>query len=210
MIDRPSVITVLIADDHPVTRGGLALFLANEPDIEVVAQAQDGPEAVEQYRLHRPGVAMLDLQMPGWNGLEATGRLLAEFPRARILLFTTYDGDEDIYRAMKLGALGYILKEASKSEILRAVRTVGSGTRFYSAPVAEKLVDYRSAPVLTHRERQVLKMVSEGMPNKQIAFAIGLSENTVKTHVAALIVKLGVGSRTEAALAGLKRGFLRD
>ena len=203
-------IRIIVADDHPITRDGLALILSSEPDIEVVAQARDGEHAVECYRKHLPDVIVMDLQMPQLNGLGATRQILNEFPQARILLFTTYDGDEDIFRAMHAGARGYILKDSPQEELLRAVRTVHKGSRYLSPPVGAKLADSQVGPSLTERERQVLKLLAAGQANKEISFAIGVSESTVKTHVAAIIEKLGVKSRTEAALAAQKRGFLRE
>lgn len=203
-------ITVVIADDHPVTCDGLALILGNEPDIVVVAKASDGQEAVECYRQHTPDVLVLDLQMPTLNGLGATRQILNEYPTARILLFTTYDGDEDIFRAMHAGARGYILKDSPKEELLRALRTIHRGARYLSPPAGAKLVESQGLPQVTDRERQVLKLLAEGQSNKEISFVIGASESTVKSHVAAIIDKLGVKSRTEAVLVAQKRGFLRD
>lgn len=202
-------ISLLVADDHPVTREGLALLLSAENDMDVVAQATDGIEAVELYRIHRPDVVVLDLQMPRLNGFGATAKIMAEFPGARILLFTTYDGDEDIYRAMHAGARGYILKESLREELCQAIRTVHRGARYLSPPVGAKLADSHTSAALTDREREILKLLAEGKANKKISFELGVSESTVKTHVASVIEKLGVKSRTEAALIAERRGFLR-
>jgi DNA-binding NarL/FixJ family response regulator len=204
------VISVIVADDHPVTRDGLALILRSEPGIKVLGQAVDGVEAVECYRLHKPDVAILDLQMPRLNGLGATREILAAFSQARILLFTTYDGDEDIYRAMHVGARGYILKDASHEDLFKAIRAVASGQRYLSPPVGAKLVESQVSRGLTDREREVLKLLAAGQANKEISALTGIAESTVKTHVASIIDKLGVKSRTEAALIAEKRGFLRD
>lgn len=176
----------------------------------VVAQAEDGVEAVNLYRKYLPSVLILDLQMPRLNGLGVTSELRSEFPDAKILLFTTYDGDEDIHRAMHAGARGYILKDARLPELILAIRTVASGSRYVSPPVGAKLAEAQSSPMLTERERDVLKLIAEGRANKEIGFSLGVSESTVKTHVASLIGKLGATSRTEAALLAVKRGFLRD
>ncbi len=203
------VIRLLVADDHPVTREGLALILDHQPDMAVVAQAGDGEAAVAQYHAHRPDVAVLDLQMPRLTGAEATAAICAGAPGARVLLLTTYDGDEDIYRAMRAGALGYLLKDAPREEILRAVRAAHAGRRVLSPGVGAKLADRLAQPALTPREREVLALVARGKANKEIAFALGVSEGTVKSHLNAVTAKLGVSSRTEAALAAERRGLLR-
>jgi two-component system NarL family response regulator len=203
-------ISVMIADDHPITRDGLALILRSEPGISVLAQAGDGLEAVECYRASRPDVAIMDLQMPRLNGLGATREIMREFPKARILLFTTYDGDEDIYRAMHAGARGYILKDAAQDDLFKAIRAIHDGQRYLSPPVGAKLAESQVSRGLTDRERQILKLLAEGQANKEISAITGISESTVKTHVASIIEKLGVKSRTEAALVAEKRGFLRD
>lgn len=203
------MIRLLIADDHPVTRNGMALLLASEDDMTVEAQASDGVEAVTLYRIYKPDVAVLDLQMPRLSGFEATTRILEEFPRARILVFTTYDGDEDIDRAMHAGARGFLLKDAKEDELVLAIRTIHRGARYVSPPVGAKLLEAANGRSLTERERQVLRLLAQGLSNKEIAFQVNVSESTVKTHVAAVIEKLGVGSRTEAALAAVRRGFLR-
>jgi two-component system NarL family response regulator len=203
-------ISVIIADDHPITREGLALILRSEPGISVLGQAGDGFEAIECYRTYRPDVAILDLQMPRLNGLGATRQIMSTSPQARILLFTTYDGDEDIYRAMHAGARGYILKDAAQEDVFKAIRAIHLGQRYLSPPVGAKLADSQVSRGLTERERQVLKLLAEGQANKEIGAITGISESTVKTHVASIIEKLGVKSRTEAALIAEKRGFLRD
>jgi two-component system NarL family response regulator len=205
-----SAISVVISDDHPITRDGLALILRSEPGISVLGQAGDGLEAIECYRVYRPDVAILDLQMPRLNGLGATRQILAEFPAAKILLFTTYDGDEDIYRAMHLGARGYILKDAAQEDLFKAIRAIHAGQRYLSPPVGAKLADSQVSRGLTDRERQVLRLLAEGQANKEISAMTGIAESTVKTHVASIIEKLGVKSRTEAAVIAEKRGFLRD
>jgi len=207
---KPTHITILIADDHPVTREGLALLLSAEDDLRVVAQAGDGQQAVAMHRHYQPSVTILDLQMPRLNGLGATTQILTNSPHAKILLFTTYDGDEDIYRAIHAGARGYVLKEAKQEELFCAIRAVHSGSRYLSPPVGAKLADSQLLDPLTDREREVLKLMAIGRANKEISVDIKVSESTVKTHVASIIGKLGVSSRTEAALVAEKRGFLRD
>jgi two-component system, NarL family, response regulator len=202
-------IRLLIADDHPITREGLALILSNQTDMTVVGQAGDGDEAFELYRKCLPDVSILDLQMPVMNGAQAAQKIIHEFKDAKILILSTYDGDEDVYRAMQAGAKGYLVKDSTRDEVLRAIRAVNNGFRFVSPGVGAKLADRMIAPSLTERELQVLRLVAGGKGNKEIAYEMGLSEGTVKSHVNAITSKLGVTSRTEAALVAHKRGLLR-
>ena len=202
-------IRLLVADDHPLTREGLAMILDNQPDMAVVAQANNGAEAVELYRRERPDVALLDLQMPVMNGVAAIEAVVGEFRGARVVVLTTYDGDEDIYRAMHAGAKAYLLKDSPKDEVLRAIRTVHAGGRFLLAEVGARLADRLGTADLTEREREVLRLVADGRANKQIAHELGISEGTVKSHVNGVMSKLGAASRTDAALIALRRGLLR-
>lgn len=202
-------IRLLIADDHPITREGLALILSAQVDMTVVAQASDGNEALALFRKHLPDVGILDLQMPAMNGTLAAENIIHEFKDAKILILTTYDGDEDIYRAIHAGAKGYLLKDAPRDEVLRAIRAVHNGRRFVSPTVGAKLADRMIAPSLTGRELEILRLVAGGKANKEIAYDLGLSEGTIKSHVNSITSKLGVNSRTEAALVAHKRGLLR-
>lgn len=202
-------ISVLIADHHPVTRQGLALVLDKETDLLLVAQASDEKGAYEAYRECRPDVAVLDLPVTGADGFAGASRILGDFPQARILLFTTCDGDEDIYRAMQLGVRGYVLKETPCYEISRAIRTIHWGGRYLSSAVGAKLADSYTSPTLSERERKVLRLVAEGKATKEICFEIGVSASTVKTHLASVMEKLGAKSRAEVALVAQRRGFLR-
>jgi two-component system NarL family response regulator len=203
-------IRILVADDHPITREGLSLILDNQPDMEVVAQAGDGREALDLFRRHTPDLAVLDLQMPVMGGAEATGELVREFPASRVVLFTTYDGDEDIHRGMHAGARGYLLKDSPRDEVLRAIRAVHAGKRFLSPQAGARLADRMASPHLTERELDVLHLLAEGKANKEIAAALKVSEGTVKTHVSGITAKLGVSSRTEAAVEASRRGYLRQ
>ncbi len=202
-------IRILVCDDHPITREGLALILDNQPDMSVVAQAGNGREAVALFRKHRPDITILDVQMPIMSGAEATEALLREFPNSRIILFTTFDGDEDIHRGMHAGARAYLLKDAPRSEVLNAIRTVHSGKRYMSPQAGALLADRIAAPNLTDREVEILRLVAHGKANKEIAADLGISEGTVKSHVSSITSKLGVSGRTEAALDAVRRGFLR-
>lgn len=202
-------IRILVCDDHPITREGLALILDNQPDMSVVAQAGNGSEAVALFRKHRPDITILDVQMPVMGGAEATEALLREFPGSRIILFTTFDGDEDIHRGMHAGARAYLLKDAPRNEVLTAIRSVHAGRRYMSPQAGALLADRIAAPNLTERELQILRLVAHGKANKEIAADLGISEGTVKSHVSSITSKLGVSGRTEAALEAVRRGFLR-
>jgi two-component system NarL family response regulator len=202
-------IRILVADDHPITREGLALILDNQPDMSVVAQGSNGSEAVALFRTHRPDITILDVQMPIMGGAEAAETLLREFPDSRIILFTTFDGDEDIHRGMHAGARAYLLKDAPRDEVLKAIRAVYAGKRYMSPEAGALLADRIGSPNLTEREVEVLRLVARGKANKEIAADLGISEGTVKSHVSSITSKLGVNGRTEAALDAVRRGFLR-
>jgi two-component system NarL family response regulator len=208
-MSTPARIRILVADDHPVTREGLALVLATQPDMEVVAQAADGAEAVELYARHRPDVALLDVQMPRASGVAATETITGRFPEARVLLFTTFDGQEDVHRGLRAGARGYLLKESPSAELFAAIRALHLGSRYVSPQVGARLAEHFEADRLTERQLDVLRLVAAGQANKQIADSLGIGEGTVKTHVNALLAKLGAASRTEAVVFAQKRGWLR-
>jgi DNA-binding NarL/FixJ family response regulator len=202
-------ITILSADDHPLIRTGLAAMLASEADMRVVAEAANGEEAIEQYREHRPDVVLMDLKMPVMDGLAACEAIIAEFPDAKIVMLTTYDGDEDIYRALEAGARGYVLKEMLRTEIVGVVRTVQSGRRGIPAPVAARLAEHTPRVALTPRELEVLQLMAKGFSNPDIGRIIGRTEGTVKVHARNILQKLGVTDRTEAVTVGAQRGFIR-
>jgi DNA-binding NarL/FixJ family response regulator len=202
-------ITVLSADDHPLIRAGLAAVLQGEPDMSVIAEAANGEEAIEAYREHRPDIVLMDLKMPVMDGLAATRAILAEFPDARIVMLTTYDGDEDIYRALDAGARGYVLKDMLRTEILTVVRAVHAGRRGIPAPIAARLAEHTPRVALTPRETEVLQLVAKGLSNPDIGRAIGRTEGTVKVHVKNILQKLEVNDRTEAVTVGAQRGFIR-
>jgi DNA-binding NarL/FixJ family response regulator len=203
------VITVLSVDDHPLIRAGLAALLGGEPDIRVVAEAANGEEAIELYRTHCPDVVLMDLKMPVMDGLAATVAILAEFPDAKVVMLTTYDGDEDIYRALDAGAKGYLLKDMLRTDILGVVRTVYSGRRGIPAPIAARLAEHTPRIALTPRELEVLSLLAKGFSNPEIGRIIGRTEGTVKVHVKNILHKLEVGDRTEAVTVAAQRGFIR-
>jgi DNA-binding NarL/FixJ family response regulator len=202
-------ITILTADDHPLIRAGLAAVLTAEPDFTVVAEATNGEEALERYRETRPDVALMDLRMPVMDGLAATRAILGEFPDAKIVMLTTYDGDEDIHRALDAGAVGYLLKDMLRTEVLTVVRTVHAGRRGIPTPVAAKLAEHTPRIPLTPRETEVLQLVARGHSNAEVAAGIGRTEGTVKVHLKNILQKLGAADRTAAVTIGLQRGFIR-
>ena len=204
--DRP--IRVLVADDHPVVRTGLVAVLAQEADLELVAEAEDGERAVALYREHQPDVCLMDLRMPGTDGVEAIRAITAEFPGARILALTTYEGDADIRRALEAGARGYLLKDMLLTDVIRAVRAVHRGERVIPNAVAARLAEFPERSELTERELEVLQLVARGLSNKETARAIGRTDETVKIHLKNVFTKLGVADRTEAVTVALTRGLI--
>jgi len=201
-------VRLLVVDDHHIVRQGLIALLTTVPEMQVVAEASDGQQAVELYRQHQPDVTLMDLRMNTMNGVETTRAIRAEFPNARIIVLTTFDGDEDIYRALQAGARGYLLKGMDTEELLAAIRTVHSGKSRIPAPVAERLAERMNTPTLTDRETEVLRLIVGGNSNKEIAAALFISEATVKTHINSLLSKLGVSDRTQAATTALQRGIV--
>jgi DNA-binding NarL/FixJ family response regulator len=204
----PQTIRVLCADDHPLIRKGIASILANEPDMQLVAEAAGGEEAVRLYRELRPDVTLMDLRMPDLDGITATRTIRAEFPEARIIALTSYDGDQDIYRALEAGVRGYLLKEAIHTDVLGAIRTVQAGKRLVPAKVAERLSEYFPQVALTRRETEVLTLVANGLGNREIAERLGRSSGTVKIHVENILDKLGAADRTQAVTIAIQRGIL--
>ena len=208
MSSDPSVIRILTVDDHPVLRKGIAALVNSEPDMKLVAEACNGSEAIEMFRLHRPDVTIMDLQMPGMGGIEAIHRILNEFPAARTIVLTTYSGDVQVVRALKAGAQGYILKGNVHRELLEAIRAVHAGKKKIPSELAVQLVDHSADDALTPREIDVLRLVAAGNANKQIADQLSIGEASVKSHVANILSKLGANDRTHAVTIGLKRGII--
>lgn len=190
-------------------RAGLAAVLSSEPDLVVVAEASNGEEAIEQYARLRPDLVLMDLRMPVMGGLEATRAIIADDPAARIIVLTTFDGDEDIHRALDAGARGYLLKDMLRTEVLNAVRTVRSGRRSIPPPIAARLAEHTPRIELTAREVEVLGHVARGLSNGDIANAIGRTEGTVKVHVRNILQKLDAHDRTAAVTIALQRGFIQ-
>lgn len=208
MSDNRPAIRILIVDDHPVLRAGVAAMLGNHPDLLVVGEAGDGTEALDQFRAMHPDVVVMDLQMPGMNGVEATAAIRAEAPSAKILVLTTYAGDAQAVRALRAGATGYLLKNSLRTQIVDAVRAVHTGKRHIDPDVSEQIALHVADDPLTERELSVLQLVAQGHANKQAAAALGLAEETVKAHLKNIFVKLDVDDRTRAVTVAMERGIL--
>jgi DNA-binding NarL/FixJ family response regulator len=201
-------IRILLADDHPVLRQGIKALAADERDMQFVSEASNGREAIEQFRKHRPDIALMDLQMPDVNGLDAMTAILDEFPDARIIILTTYAGDVRVSRALKAGARGYLLKSLLRKELLDTIRAVHSGLRRIPADLAMQVADHVADDTLTPREIEVLRSIAAGNANKLIADQLSIAEETVKGHVKNILSKLGANDRTHAVTIGLKRGII--
>jgi len=204
----PTRIRVMCVDDHPLVRKGLASIIGNEPDMQLVAEASDGRAAVEQFRQHRPDVTLMDLRMPEMDGIAAVKAIRAEFPDARLIALTSFDGDQEIYRALEAGVKGYLLKEMVHTEVLQAIRAVHAGKRLMSQEVADRLNQYFEQGSLTPREIEVLTLVAKGLANKEIATRLGKAEGTVKIHVQNILAKLHATDRTHAVTIALQRGII--
>jgi two-component system, NarL family, response regulator len=201
-------IRVLIADDHAIVRQGLATIIDRDPEMTVIAQAEDGRQAIDLFREYQPDVTLMDLRMPHVGGVEAIAAICAEFKQARVMVLTTYDSDEDIYRGLQAGAQGYLLKDVKPNELLNAIRTIHSGQKYVPPDVGAKLVQRMSNPELSEREREVLQAMTKGMSNQEIGAALNIGESTVKSHVNRILSKLGVHDRTQAVIVALKRGII--
>jgi two-component system, NarL family, response regulator len=204
---RPSY-TILIADDHPIVREGLSALLNQQPDMRVVAEARNGQEAMSKFFSERPDVALLDLRMPVMDGVEVVSAILAKVPDARVIILTTYPSEEDIYRSVQAGALGYVLKEAATSELVECIRAVGNGRTWLPYGIAAKLARHVASRSLTPRETDVLHGMVAGKSNKEIATRLNISEGTVKVHVSHILTKLKASGRTEAINHAIKRGLV--
>jgi DNA-binding NarL/FixJ family response regulator len=207
-VSAEPAIRVLCADDHPLVRKGIASILNNEPDIQLVGEASNGREAVDKFRELHPDVVLMDLRMPDMDGIEATRQIRRDAPDAKIIALTSYDGDQDIYKAIEAGVRGYILKEMVHTKVIQAIRTVQAGKRLMPPEVAERLSEYFPQVALTPREVEVLSLVARGMANKEIAHKLGTASGTVKMHVQNILAKLGASDRTHAVTIALERGIL--
>jgi DNA-binding NarL/FixJ family response regulator len=206
-MSQSAVIRVLVVDDHAIVLQGLAAIINEEADMTVIAQARDGVEAIALFRQTQPDVTLMDLRMPQMGGVGAIGAICAEFSQARIIVLTTYDGDEDIYRGLRTGAKGYLLKDSKPNELRSAIRIVHNGQQYIPPNVAAKLVQRMTNPELTDRELDVLRLVAQGMSNLEIGAALSITESTVKSNINRILSKLGAKDRTQATIIALKRGI---
>ncbi len=207
-VGRRDAIRILIAEDHTVVRDGLVAIVKQEQDLDVVAETGDGQQAVELWKKHRPDVTLMDLRMPGLDGVNAIYAIRAADPNARIIVLTTFDGDEDIYRGMRAGARSYLLKDVRREELFQCIREVHAGRTFVPPAIAAKLAERLPGEDLSPRELEVLRLLAEGKPNKLIGADLAITEVTVKSHVQSVFKKLNVLSRTEAIAVANRRGLL--
>ncbi|HEY5253482.1 MAG TPA: response regulator transcription factor [Acidobacteriaceae bacterium] len=207
MSSAPGMIRILAVDDHALLRKGLAAVVNAEPDMKLVAEASNGEEAVEKFRIHRPDVTLMDLQMPGLNGIEATIRILSEFPDARIIVLTTYNGDAQVLRALRAGARAYLLKGHDR-ELIETIHAVFKGQKRIPPEVAAELAEHATDDELSAREVEVLQLIAVGNSNKQIADLLFLAEATIKSRVSNILSKLGASDRAHAVTIALKRGII--
>src|SRR6185312_8106767 len=201
-------IRIMLVDDHPAFRKGLAALISTENDLEVVAETGDGNDAIQLYRRHKPDITLMDLRLPGMGGVEATIAIRKEFPDARVIVLTTFDMDEDIYRAMDSGAKSYLLKDTPEDELAATIRAVHAGEEKLAPKLAERLAQRQKRPELSQREMEVLQLLVRGRSNKEIASSLFITEDTVKAHLKTLFVKLGVQDRTDAAITAIRQGIV--
>jgi DNA-binding NarL/FixJ family response regulator len=204
----PKLIRVLTVDDHSLLRKGIAALVNAEPDMKLIAEASNGQEAIESFRLHRPDVTLMDIQMPSFNGIEAIARIQSEFPDARIIVLSTYTGDAQVVKALRAGARAYILKGHVHRELLETIRAVHGGLKKIPPDIAAELAEHATDDELTQREIDVLRLIAAGNSNKLIADHLSIGEATVKSHVTNILSKLGANDRAHAVTIGLKRGII--
>lgn len=208
MSNHPDMIRILTVDDHPLLRKGIAALVNAESDMQLVAEASNGQEAIEKFRSHRPDITLMDLQMPGMDGTEAITRIQSEFPGARIVVLTTYTGDTQVLKALKAGARGYILKGHVHRELLEIIRAVHAGQKRIPADIASELAEHAADDALSPREIDVLRLIADGNSNKIIADLLSIGEATVKSHVTNILSKLSANDRAHAVTIALKRGII--
>ncbi len=208
MSSTDSRIRILVADDHPLLREGLAAMIARQPDMALVAEADNGEQAIQAFRTHQPDITLMDVLMPTMGGIDAIAAIRAEFPTARIIVLTTYRGDAQALRAIKAGASGYLLKSMLRKELVETIRVVHAGHRRIDGGIASEIAEHKADDELTQREHDVLSQVAAGGANREIATRLGISEETVKSHLKSVMNKLGASDRTQAVVVALKRGII--
>lgn len=209
-MNKAEIIRVLVADDHPVVCHGLSAIISSQPDMKVVAKAANGREAVELSHKHNPDIILMDLRMPEMGGVDAIRAIRGENPNAGFIVLTTYQGDEDIHRALTAGAQAYLLKGMAHDELLGAIRSVHAGIRYLPPPVLKSLAERPHGSQLSPRELDILGLIVKGLSNKEIAEALGIVEGTVKWHINIILSRLNVSDRTQAAVAALQRGIIES
>jgi two-component system, NarL family, response regulator len=199
----------MIVDDHPLVRVGMATVVNQQPDMTIVAEVDGGPRTLELCREHKPNVVLMDLRLRGGeNGSRLAAEIRAECPGARVLVISNYEGDEDIHQALQSGAMGYLFKSIVEDELIDAIREVHAGRRYLPKGVADRLLEYNHEERLTRREDEILELLGNGLKNRELGQVLGVSEDTVKTHLKSLFRKLGVSDRAEAVRVAIRRGFL--
>lgn len=207
-MDLTQHVRILCVDDHDLVRKGIAAILSTEPELELIGEAHNAADALLFFRQHQPDITLMDLRLPDESGIESTRRIRAEFPAARIIALTSYDGDQDIYKALEAGVRGYLLKDMVHSEVIRAIRIVHSGKRYIPPEVTDHLNDFFPEVALTPREVDVLSLVARGFGNKEVGDVLGTASGTVKAHMQSILGKLGAKDRTHAVTIALRRGIL--
>ncbi|HEY8563121.1 MAG TPA: response regulator transcription factor [Pyrinomonadaceae bacterium] len=208
-MSEEKIIRVLSVDDHPLMHEGIAALINNQPDMTLVAEASDGRSALERFRAHQPDVTLMDLRLPDMSGIEAMASILKEFPKARVIILTMFEGDVEIQRALKAGARGYMLKTMPPKELIKVIRRVHAGKKHIPPEIAANLAEHFSNDQLTPRETEVLAQIAEGNRNRDIAERLFISEETVKVHIKHIMDKLGASDRTQAVAIAIRRGIIR-
>jgi DNA-binding NarL/FixJ family response regulator len=203
------MISLLLIDDHFVVRSGIVASLELEDDLKVVGEVDRGEDAARTFAKKKPDVVLMDLQLPGISGIEATATLLREHPAAKVLIFSTFARDDEIQAALKAGALGYLQKSSSRDDLLKAIRTVAKGEQTLPADIAQRLKDRLAEPEITPREREILTLITQGNANKEIAATLGIGEDTVKQHVSRILMKMKVNDRAQATAEAIRRGLVK-
>ena len=206
--EQGDVIRVMAVDDHPLLRDGISALIGAQTDMELVAEASTGREALDLFRSHRPDITLMDLQMPEMSGIDAISAIRGEFPDARIIMLTTHAGDVQVSRALKAGARGYLLKGLLRKELLETIRAVHAGQKRVSSEIAAEIAEHATDDALTPREADVLRLVARGNANKAIGARLSLTEETIKSHIRSILAKLGANDRTHAVAIALKRGII--